>query len=146
MARMTQAQRLAHENEAQALQFFRGVLVAMPDPRRPQGVRYPLQTVVVIALMAMVCGCDDAEAMQSWGEANEPWLEGLLDMPHGAPTQDVFLAVFGARAHHLRRWVRRLPRAKDAEGLVGRSGPTGATAEPGAAWSGPRRGPEAPGS
>ncbi len=25
-------------------------------------MRYPLQTVVVIALMAMVCGCDDAEA------------------------------------------------------------------------------------
>jgi predicted transposase YbfD/YdcC len=96
MARMTQAQRIAQENEAQALHFFQRVLATMPDPRRPQGVRYPLQTVVVIALMAMVCGCDDAEAMQAWGEANEQWLEGFLEMPHGAPTQDVFLAVFGA--------------------------------------------------
>jgi predicted transposase YbfD/YdcC len=59
-------------------------------------VRYPLETVVVIALMAMVCGCDDAEAMQAWGEANEAWLEGFLEMSHGPPTQDVFLAVFGA--------------------------------------------------
>ena len=96
MARMTQAQKIAHENEAQALQFFRSVLAALPDLRRPQGLRYPLQTVVVTALMAMVCGCDDAEAMQSWGEANEAWLEGFLELPHGAPTQDVFLAVFGA--------------------------------------------------
>jgi len=121
MARMTQAQRLAHENEAQALQFFRGVLAAMPDPRRPQGVRYPLQTVVVIALMAMVCGCDDAEAMQSWGEANETWLEGLLDMPHGAPTQDVFLAVFGALnpdtfSAVFRAWAELLARRLQAIG------------------------------
>jgi predicted transposase YbfD/YdcC len=96
MARMTQAQKIERENERQALQFFLRVLVALPDQRRRQGLRYPLQTVVVTALMAMVCGCDDAEAMQSWGEANREWLEGFLEMPHGPPTQDVFLAVFGA--------------------------------------------------
>jgi len=96
MARVTQEQRIAQEIEAQSLEFFRSALEALPDPRRPQGVRYPLETVVVIALMAMVCGCDDAEAMQAWGEANAQWLEGLLEMPHGPPTQDVFLAVFGA--------------------------------------------------
>lgn len=51
---------------------------------------------MTIALMASVCGCDDAEAMQAWGEAHEQWLREFLPMPHGAPTQDVFLAVFGA--------------------------------------------------
>jgi predicted transposase YbfD/YdcC len=96
MARMTKAQKIEAENEAQALQLFQNGLAALPDPRRPQGLRYPLQTVVTIALMASVCGCDDAEAMQAWGEAHEEWLEGFLPMPHGAPTQDVFLAVFGA--------------------------------------------------
>ena len=96
MARVTREQRSAQGTEAQALELFRGALDAVPDPRRPQGVRYPLETVVVIALMAMVCGCDDAEAMQAWGEANAEWLEGLLETPHGPPTQDVFLAVFGA--------------------------------------------------
>ncbi|MCP4449717.1 MAG: transposase family protein [Myxococcales bacterium] len=33
-----------------------GVLADLPDPRRPQGVRYPLRSVVVIALMSMLCG------------------------------------------------------------------------------------------
>ena len=56
----------------------------------------PLRSVVVIGLMATVCGCDDAEAMQLWGEHNADWLAGFLDLPHGAPTQDVFLSVFGA--------------------------------------------------
>ena len=35
-----------------------------------------------------------ATARKSWAEANEQWLAGILDMPHGAPTQDVYLAVF----------------------------------------------------
>lgn len=96
MARMTQAQKIERENQAQALSFFREALAALPDARRSQGLRYPLQTVVVTALMAMVCGCDDAEAMQSWGEANADWLCSMLDMPHGPPTQDVYLAVFAA--------------------------------------------------
>ncbi len=96
MARMTQAQKIERENEEQALSFFREALAALPDARRGQGLRYPLQTVVVTALMAMVCGCDDAEAMQSWGEANAQWLDSMLEMPHGPPTQDVFLAVFAA--------------------------------------------------
>jgi predicted transposase YbfD/YdcC len=96
MARLTQAQKIERENEAQALTFFREALATLPDSRRPQGLRYPLQTVVVIALMAMVCGCDDAQAMQAWGEIHADWLEGMLDMPHGPPTQDVFLSVFAA--------------------------------------------------
>ena len=96
MARMTQAQKIAAENEAQALKLFQEGLAALPDPRRPQGRRYPLQTVVTIALMASVCGCDDAEAMQAWGEAHQDWLAAFLPMPHGTPTQDVFLAVFSA--------------------------------------------------
>jgi hypothetical protein len=93
---MTKAQKITQEMEEAALEFFDRTLGALPDPRRRQGQRYPLPTVVVTALMAMVCGCDDAEAMQLWGEANEQWLARMLDMPHGPPTQDVFLAVFGA--------------------------------------------------
>lgn len=96
MARMSKAQQLSRETEEAALRFFRAMLDELPDTRRAQGIRYPLHTVVVTALMAAVCGADDAQAMQSWGEANEQWLSEILDMPHGPPTQDVFLAVFGA--------------------------------------------------
>ena len=96
MARVTEAQRIEQTNEEAALVFFREALSALPDPRRAQGIRYPLMSVVVIALMAMVCGSDDAEAMEVWGEANARWLGGILELPHGTPTQDVFLSVFAA--------------------------------------------------
>lgn len=121
MARMTKADKLSVANEEEALGFFQQMLGELPDPRRPQGQRYPLRTVVVTALMAMVCGCDDAEAMQSWGEANAEWLEGMLDMPHGRPTQDVFLAVFGALDPEafgavFRAWAQVLALRLKAEG------------------------------
>jgi predicted transposase YbfD/YdcC len=96
MARVTQVQQIERENEQQALAFFETMLSALPDPRRRQGVRYPLKSVVVIALMAMVCGSDDADAMALWAELNAEWLSGFLDLPHGTPSQDVFLAVFAA--------------------------------------------------
>lgn len=96
MVRLTQAAQIQQEQEQQAIAYFEATLAPLPDPRRAQGKRYPLRTVVVSGLMAMVCGCDDAEAMELWGEANAAWLGSFLDMPHGPPTQDVFLSVFGA--------------------------------------------------
>ncbi len=96
MARVTEAKRVELANEEAALAFFRGALASLPDPRRAQGIRYPLATVVVIALMAMVCGADNADDMEGWGEAHARWLDGILELPHGTPTQDVFLAVFAA--------------------------------------------------
>lgn len=96
MKRKTKAQQLDEDNEVHALHFFQETLDALPDPRRQQGVRYPLRTVIVTALMAMVCGCDDAEAMELWGKAHEGWLSDFLPVPHGAPTQDVYLSVFAA--------------------------------------------------
>lgn len=96
MRRLSQAQQIQQDNEQQAVEFFETMMAALVDPRRAQGKMYPLRTVVVIALMAMVCGCDDAQSMELWGEVNQEWLTGFLDMPHGPPTQDVFLLVFAA--------------------------------------------------
>lgn len=96
MARQSEAQRIEAANEAAALVYFDEAMAALPDPRRRQGQRYPLRSIIVIALMAMVCSCDDAEAMELWAEANEDWLGTFLELPHGVPTQDVFLSVLGS--------------------------------------------------
>jgi len=96
MARNTKAQKIEIQNEQAALQFFERMLAGLPDPRRRQGVRYPLRSVVVIALMSMLCTCDNAESMELWGEMNEEWLGDILELPHGVPSQDVYLAVFAS--------------------------------------------------
>lgn len=96
MTRMTQALQLQNANEEEVLSFFENILSALPDPRRRQGTRYPLRTVVVCALMSAVCGAEDAQGMEYWSAANEDWLSEILEMPHGVPTQDVFLSVFAS--------------------------------------------------
>lgn len=121
MARATKAQQIEADNEAQALSFFREALFWLRDPRRRQGTRYPLVSVVVIALMAMVCGADNAQEMELWGETNEDWLKRIVDLPHGAPTQDVFLAVFaaidpGAFERVFLAWMDLLRRGLSKEG------------------------------
>jgi predicted transposase YbfD/YdcC len=123
MARKSKEAELEGRLEATALVHFERVLGELPDPRRRQGQRYSLKVVVVTALMAMVCGADDAEAMQDWSEANREWLAGLFDLPHGVPSQDVYLAVFAALDPEafggvFRAWVALLQaRLQTQEGL-----------------------------
>ena len=83
MARVTQAQAVQNANEYHALLFFHNALAQLPDPRRRQGIRYSIEAVVVIALMAVVCGAEDAQAMERWGEVHQDWLTTTLDMPLG---------------------------------------------------------------
>lgn len=64
------------------------------DPREERGVRHSLVDVLFIALVAMVSGADDAEAMQDYGEANAEWFAEFLELRHGIPSQDTFLRVF----------------------------------------------------
>ena len=48
------------------------------DPREDRGLRHSLVEVLFIALVAMVSGADDAEAMQDYGEANADWFGQFL--------------------------------------------------------------------
>lgn len=105
--RPSEAARLQADTEVAALASFRAMLTQLTDPRRGQGQRYPLDTVVIVALMAVVCGRDDAEGMEEWGHTNAEWLATFLSMPHGPPTQDVFLRVFAALDPKAFHWVLR---------------------------------------
>lgn len=50
--------------------------------------------VILIALMAMICGCNDAEEMDDWAEVHLDWLRQWFDLKHGGPSQDTFLRIF----------------------------------------------------
>lgn len=58
--------RAAVSRFADALDVFEGTVVLLSNPRRPQGKRYPMSSVVLIALIAMVCGNDDADVIADW--------------------------------------------------------------------------------
>ena len=69
---------------------------ALEDPRSTINRRYPLVSVVVIALMAVLAGAGGPTAIARWAALKEEWLLTVLDLPHGVPGKDVFLRVLGA--------------------------------------------------
>lgn len=118
----SEARQIHEENQANAREFFSRQFSNLEDPRRSQGVRYPLPLVVISALLASVAGADDAQSMEYWSEVHKDWLAEFLEMPHGPPGQDVYLSVFGALCPEnfeavFRAWVSWLRVADDKQGV-----------------------------
>ena len=104
-------------------------LSVMEDPRLARGRRYSLVSVLTIAVLGCVCGCDNAEALEDWGRKEEDWLSEFLELPHGTPGQDVFLRVLAAvdpmsfrLAFH--RWVNQIFVLLGVKGQVAIDGQT----------------------
>ncbi len=60
--------------------------------RRRRGVRHPIADVLFIALVAVLAGAEDAEAIEDFGEHHEDWFRDRCGLPHGIPSQDVLAA------------------------------------------------------
>ena len=65
----------------------------LSDPRRREGV-YPLINFVVIAVCAVICGCDDFVSIAEFGRTKRGLLERFLDLSAGIPSHDRFNAIF----------------------------------------------------
>jgi len=72
--------------------FFESV----PEPRVERTRLHPLQNILVIALLAMICVGEGWEDMEEFGEAKREWLGTFLDLRHGTPSADTFRRVLSA--------------------------------------------------
>jgi len=84
---------------------------AIPDPRIDRTRLHPLTSVLVLSLVAVICGADSFVAIQEFGESKEPWLKTFLDLPNGIPSHDTLGRVFAildpvALAKAFREWMR----------------------------------------
>lgn len=114
---------------AEEIERLKELLSRIPDPRDSQGMRHGLVDVLFIALVAMVAGADDAEAIEEFGEIHEDWFRQFLTLEHGVPSQDTFLRLFAAiRADALqelfRTWVEGEWRKTRGSGHVAIDGKT----------------------
>jgi len=53
----------------------------LPEPRVERTRRHPLMSVLVIALLTMICVGEGWEDMEAFGLAKQAWLETFLDLP-----------------------------------------------------------------
>jgi predicted transposase YbfD/YdcC len=64
------------------------------DPRRTQGTYHALRSVIGIALLAVLCGANDWEAIAAYGQEKADWLGEFLALPCGTPSADTFERLF----------------------------------------------------
>ncbi len=66
----------------------------LPDPRTGNHVTHKLHDLIVIAVLAVICGADGWVQVQQWGQCKKKWLCTFLDLPGGIPSHDTFGRVF----------------------------------------------------
>lgn len=69
---------------------------SIADPRVERTKKHKLIDILFLTLAAVLCGCDEWEEIQSFGEKKEGWLRKYLELPHGIPSHDTINRVISA--------------------------------------------------
>ena len=67
---------------------------ALPDPRRGPNAIHLLSDMIVIAVMAVICGAEGWTEVELFGRSKHKWLSTFLALPGGIPSHDTFDRVF----------------------------------------------------
>jgi predicted transposase YbfD/YdcC len=86
----------------------------LPDPRRETDNKlHLLIDIVVLALCAVIAGCESFPEMEEFGRQKRAWFKKFLCLPNGIPSHDTIrrvLSMLDARKFHecFVRWVNAL--------------------------------------
>jgi predicted transposase YbfD/YdcC len=61
---------------------------SLDDPRHTRNRRHLLVDIAVIAVCALICGCDGPTAIHRWARHRQSWLAQHLALPNGIPSRD----------------------------------------------------------
>lgn len=61
---------------------------SLSDPRHPRNRKHLLVDIIVIAVAALVCGCDGPTAIHRWANQQHNWLAQFLTLANGLPSRD----------------------------------------------------------
>ena len=97
------------------------------DPRRGPAQKYNLKEMILMAICAVLCGCDGRVDIADWCEEEEAWLKTFLVLANGTPSHDTFGDVFlvldaTVFEHCFRHWIASI--VGTVEGVVAFDGKT----------------------
>ena len=64
------------------------------DFRDPCGLRHKFGDIIVITILAIICGADEFSDIENFGESKEDFLRSFLELPNGIPSHDTFGRIF----------------------------------------------------
>lgn len=68
----------------------------LKDPRVNRQKLHSLESILTIALCALLCGADNWVEIERFGESKREWFSEILDLSNGIPSHDTFGRVFSA--------------------------------------------------
>jgi predicted transposase YbfD/YdcC len=117
--------------DGEAREFVAGLqqhFTELKDPRVAASCDHRLIDILVITVLAVLCGADDWTDLETFGRLRNDWLKTFLALPGGIPSHDTFRRVFGLLdrrqfAACLFQWTQALHEASGGK-LVGIDGKT----------------------
>lgn len=83
----------------------------LPDPRSGNAKAHIFLEILIIAILAVICGADGWSDVEMFGKNKKAWLKTFLKLPKGIPSHDTFGRVFakikpGEFQKHFMDWVQ----------------------------------------
>jgi predicted transposase YbfD/YdcC len=66
----------------------------LPDPRTGNATAHVFLEILIIAILAVICGADGWSDVELFGKNKKAWLKTFLKLPKGIPSHDTFGRVF----------------------------------------------------
>ncbi len=95
--------------------FSKEILSELKDPRRTNkgNILHKLSDIVLLTISAVLCGADDWEAIENFGEDQETWLKKHGSFKRGIPSHDTMNRLFSSiETEHFNncfiKWVSQL--------------------------------------
>jgi len=109
--------------ERECLEGLKRCFADLEDPRVVGRCDHRLLDVVVITLLAVLCGAEDWPDIELFGKTRKEWLSTFLPLPNGIPSHDTFRRVLGALdrsqfAQALFQWTQALHEATGGRHLA----------------------------
>lgn len=64
------------------------------DPRKWINVQHKLEDIIIICIVAVICGAEGWEEIEDFGRSKEKFFKSILELPYGIPSHDTIRRVF----------------------------------------------------
>lgn len=78
----------------ETIQLIENHFSQIEDPRGLQGRRHKFTDIMIISILATICGADEWTEIEEYGKCKRDFLEEILELPNGIPSHDTFGRVF----------------------------------------------------
>lgn len=66
----------------------------IPDPRIERCKEHLLEDILLLAIIATICGCESWETIEEFGKSKKEFLKNYLKIPNGIPSHDTIERLF----------------------------------------------------